>query len=433
MSAKLTQQQEERKKLILKVVNKELTTREAAVEAGFTIRAIQKAVQRYKKHGDDSFVHGNTGRIREDLRRTEDKSRIIDIFQNTRVDGVNPFEDITYVFFKEILEEDFHIRGSVFWIKYILNSIGYYSPIKHNCKNTVAHLMRERKEHTGELVQADGTPYDWFKDGHIYCIQGFIDDATGYPVGLYMTKNECTLGYVEAFRNMAETDGLPEALYPDKAGVFFVNQKTKDDEKHLTQFGLMMENLGVDMFPAHSPQAKGRIERFWQTIQHRLPNLFRLRGIKTIEQANKFLKEDFPKIYKKWFPVKPKSDETHFVKADMNEVNSILKATFPGHIDRSGVFLLKGYRFFCPELTDRKILIHLNEKEGLWITDAANPDRRYSVTLVETDTTGTMPEVMKELIERVFLKNAKPKFREVYFDIDDVVLSQVKPKLKKVS
>ena len=75
----------------------------------------------------------------------------------------------------------------------------------------------------------------------------------------------------------------------------------------------------------------------------------------------------------------------------------------------------------------------MNEKEGLWITDAANPDKRYSVTLVETDTTGTMPEVMKDLIDRVFLKNAKPKFREVYFDIDDVVLSQVKPKLKKAS
>lgn len=289
--------------------------------------------------------------------------------------------------------------------------------------------MRERKEMTGELVQADGTPYDWFKDGHMYCIQGFVDDATGYPVGLYMTKNECTLGYVEAFRTMAENEGIPEQLYPDKASVFFVNQKTDDGEKHLTQFGLMMENLGVDMFPAHSPQAKGRIERFWQTIQHRLPNLFRLRGIKTIEQANEFLQKDFLKIYRRWFPVNPKSKQTKFVKADMKEVNAILKATFPGHVDKSGVFSLKGYRFFCSELTDRKILIHLNEKEGLWITEP-NSDKRFSARLVETDTTGEMPEVMKDLIERVFLKNAKPKFREVYFDIDDVVLSQIKPKKK---
>ena len=125
--------------------------------------------------------------------------------------------------------------------------------------------------------------------------------------------------------------------------------------------------------------------------------------------------------------MKPKSGESNFVKADMTEVNSILKATFPGKTDKAGVFSLKGYRFFCPSLPDRKILIHLNEKEGLWITTTDSTER-HTVKLVETDTTGNMPEVMKDLIERVFLKNAKPRFREVYFDIDEVILSQVKPK-----
>ena len=123
------------------------------------------------------------------------------------------------------------------------------------------------------------------------------------------------------------------------------------------------------MFPAHSPQAKGRIERFWQTIQHRLPNLFRLKGISTVEQANEFLRDEFPKIYKARFFKEPKNKESCFVKADMKQITSVMKATFPGHIDKSGIFLLKGYRFFCPEITDRKILIHLNEREGLWITD----------------------------------------------------------------
>ena len=426
---RLNETQKARKADLLKIIAGEMTTLEAALQEGLSQRAIQLRLKRYKKDGDKSLIHGNTGKEKTTPEREELKKAVANIFLNTLINGVNPFEDITYAYFTEILEEDYQIKASVGWVKKILKELGYKSPIKHNCRNQKIFLMRERKEHTGELVQADGTPYDWFKDGHKYCIQGFVDDATGYPTGLYMTKNECTLGYVEAFRIMAENDGLPEQLYPDKAGVFFVNQKTDDDEKHLTQFALMMENLGVDMFPAHSPQAKGRIERFWQTIQHRLPNLFRLRGIKTIEAANEFLKNDFLKIYKKWFPVKPKSDETKFVKADMSEVNSILKATFPGHIDKSGVFLLKGYKFFCSALTDKKILIHLNEREVLWITEP-NSDKRYSVRVVETDTTGNMPEVMKDLIERVFLRNAKPKFREVYFDIDDVVLSQVKPKKK---
>ena len=153
----------------------------------------------------------------------------------------------------------------------------------------------------------------------------------------------------------------------------------------------------------------------------------KLKGIDTVEKANEFLRDEFLDLYQKWFPVEPKSKETKFVKADINEVNSILKATFPGHIDKSGVFLLKGYKFFCPEITNQKILIHLNEKEGLWITDIKK-SKKYSVKLVETDTTGLMPEVMKDLIDRTFLKNAKPKFREVYIDIDEIILSQVKPK-----
>lgn len=424
----LTESQQLRKDLILQCIKQEKSTRQAAIEAGLTIRTIQKNVQRYKERGDSCFIHGNTGKKHSSPEKLILRKRIIDIFQNTKIDGVNPFEDITYSYFTIILKDEYKINVSRTWVKEILNSVGYKTPIKHRVKiNKNIHLFRERKEHTGELVQADGTPYDWFKTGTNYCIQGFVDDATGYPVGLYMTKNECLLGYTEAFRNMACQNGIPQQLYPDKAGIFFVNKKSKDEEKHLTQFGIMMENLGVDMFPAHSPQAKGRIERFWQTIQHRLPNLFRLKGIKTVEAANIFLKDEFPKIYQKWFPIKPKSEESFFIKSDVDTINQILKATFPGSVDRSGVFLLKGYRFFCPELAGKKILINLNEKEGLWVTEV-NKTKRYSVKLLETDTTGLMSEVMKDLIERTFLKNAKPKFREVYIDIDDVVLSQIKPK-----
>lgn len=424
----LTEEQKAMREYLVRVIAEEMTTLEAAMQSGLTQRAIQQKVRRFRANGEKSLIHGNTGKKKTTPEREELKKAIADIFLNTRIDGMNPFEDITYTYFTEILAEEYKIKASVGWVKKILRELGYRSPIKHTCRNRKIFLMRERKEHTGELVQADGTPYDWFKDGHLYCIQGFVDDATGYPTGLYMTKNECTLGYMESFRIMAENDGIPEQMYTDKSSVFFVNSKTKDDsEVHLTQFGLMMENLGVDMFPAHSPQAKGRIERFWQTIQHRLPNLFRLRGIRTVQQANEFLRNDFLRIYKRWFPVKPKSDESNFVKADMTEVNSILKATFPGKTDKAGVFSLKGYRFFCPSLPDRKILIHLNEKEGLWITTTDSTER-HTVKLVETDTTGNMPEVMKDLIERVFLKNAKPRFREVYFDIDEVILSQVKPK-----
>ncbi len=102
----------------------------------------------------------------------------------------------------------------------------------------------------------------------------------------------------------------------------------------------------------------------------------------------------------------------------MSEINSVLKATFPARTDKGGVFTLMGYRFFCKDLPDQKINICVNEKNGLWVTPEKS-SKRYECVLAETDTSGTMPEVLKLLIERVFLQNAKPKFREVYYDIDN--------------
>lgn len=419
-------------RLIQQCACNQITTHEAAVASGLSQRTIQRDVLKYRAGGCSALVHGNTGTRRESAESAALSLRIIDIFRNTSVNGKNPFDGISYAYFQEILEEDYGIKKSVSFVKKVLLSDGYHTPVKHRYRKEAAHLMRKRKEHMGELVQADGTSFDWFGDGRTYCIQGFVDDATTRPVGLYMTKNECLLGYVEATRNMVTQFGIPQAIYPDKSSVFFVNKKNTDDgECHLTQFGLIMEELGVDMFPAHSPQAKGRIERFWETIQKRLPILFAMRGICTVEAANDFLRDEFPTIFHKWFPVKPSSSESLFVEANAEQINNVLKATYPGKVDRGGVFSLMGYKFFCGKLCGKKILIHLNEKRGLWVTPL-DSNTEYSVVLMETDSSGRMSEVTKDLIHRTFLKNAKPKYREVYVDVDDIVLSEIRPSKKRM-
>lgn len=414
----LNESQLERKKYILKCISQEMTTLEASLNLNITQRAVQQNIVRFNKMGDRAFIHGNTGKKKINEYFIQRKQLVLDVFLNTRIEGVNPFENISYAYFTEILNEEYNIKCSESWVKKVLKNIGYKSPNKYKSKKEdVAHLFRPPKEHIGELVQADGTPYDWFGDGHQYCIQGFVDDATGIPVGLYMTKHECLLGYMEAFRNMAADYGLPMQMYPDRASVFFVSNAKDKTEEHLTQFGKMMCKLGVDMFPAYTPQAKGRIERFWKTLQGRLPVQFKLHGIKTIEEANRFLNEVYIPKYIKRFARKAKSEESFFVKANMNEINKILKATFTAKVDRGGVFSLMGYRFFTPDLPNQTIHICLNELDGLWVTPE-NSETRYEVQLVETDTTGTMPEVMKLLIEKVFLRNAKPRYKEVYLEID---------------
>ena len=419
----LNEQQKEKKKIIVDCIAGNMKTYEAALLIGVTQRCIQQTIVRFSKKGDKAFIHGHVGKKRINKEKEKIRKQIEHIFLHTRIDGINPFEKVSYMYFTEILKDDFNISASVTWVKKILNNLNYFTFRKYrNKKKEKVHLYRPRKEAFGELIQGDGTPYDWFGTGHLYCIQGYIDDATGCPTGLYMTKNECLLGYVESFREMAFTYGIPYSLYTDKASIFFINQKTKNtDEKKLTQFGKMMNSLGVDMFPAHSPQAKGRIERFWLTLQEQLPVQFKLNGIKTPEQANKFLKEVYIPRYIKRHGVKPKQKESMFVKADMKEINSILKATTFGKTDKSGVFLLQGYKFFCPELPNQKIKICLSEKDGVWVTPEKT-DTRYNIHLIETDTTGPMPEVTKLLIEKTFLQNAKPIYREVYFDIDSEVM-----------
>ena len=229
-----------------------MTTRQAAMESGLLQRTVQKYIARYKKIGDRAFVHGNLGKKRFSPEVEEKRKRVENIFLNTRVNGKNPFENITYAMFKVILEEEFNLKAGRTWLVKVLNGLGYRTPAKHRGAKEAVHTYRPRKAHEGELMQADGTSFDWFKDGKIHCIQGFVDDATGCPY-LYMTKNECLLGYVEAFRSMAADKGIPKAIYPDKASVFFVNNKKDDGERHLTQFGVMMENMGGRHVPRAQP------------------------------------------------------------------------------------------------------------------------------------------------------------------------------------
>ena len=173
------------------------------------------------------------------------------------------------------------------------------------------------------MLQADGTPFDWFGSGEKYSLHGFIDDATGKVTGLYMCKNECLLGYLEVLRQTLENYGIPISLYPDKYSVFFPPKKVNDHitieeqlngrEKGITQFGRIVEDLGITMFAASSPQAKGRIERLWETLQSRLVTEFRINKITSIEQANKFLITYIVK-YNSQFAIKPQNKQNMFLK-----------------------------------------------------------------------------------------------------------------------
>jgi hypothetical protein len=335
---------------------------------------------------------------------------------------VKIFDRVNFCHFSEILDEEWNIKLSGKTVSKILKNNGYVSPKSHRKKrDKKMHLMRLRKESFGELVQADGSPFDWLGDGKQYCIQGFVDDATGIPVGLYMTKHECLLGYIEATRQMIQNYGIPQQLYPDRLSVFFVNNSKEKATKRLTQFGRMMEELGVDMFPAYSPQAKGRIERFWETIQSRLPVELKMRGIKTVAEANQFLPE-FMSRFSRRFGVKPQNSESLFVSVDekeMEKINNLLVIKIPRKTDVAGVLSIQNYKFVVPDCSRKTVVVTLSEKNGIYAL--TTDGHRHRINLLETDSSNNhMPEVQKKLIHDFFLKNSKAKYREVYQEYQEL-------------
>jgi len=147
------------------------------------------------------------------------------------------------------------------------------------------------------LIQIDASPHDWFRSGKPCALHGAIDDAKGEVVGLYMCQNECRLGYFEVMRQCVLTHGVPLSLYSDKHSIFrspasdrlTTEELLRGKEEKLTQFGRAMDELGVNIIFARSAQAKGRVERMWETLQSRLLVEFALEGITTIEAANDYL------------------------------------------------------------------------------------------------------------------------------------------------
>ncbi|MDR1948656.1 MAG: hypothetical protein LBQ38_04625 [Spirochaetaceae bacterium] len=156
--------------------------------------------------------------------------------------------------------------------------------------------MRARLPLFGELVQTDASPFDWFGTGIQYALHGFQDNATGDILGLYLCEHECLAGYFEAFRAVLTGYGVPETLYADRIGIYFVNTKKPEHwsiEEQLagktldkTQFARIAEKPGCGLIPAGSPQVKGRIERLWETLQSRLTEFFQFHQIKDIKCAN---------------------------------------------------------------------------------------------------------------------------------------------------
>jgi len=340
-------------------INGTMTIKDAAERLKFSERYVKKLKARYKKLGAKSMLHGNCGKQPINTIDASIKSRIIEIWKQPE------FEECNFTHFKDILEDDYSIKVSYTPLYKLLHKNGFKSPRKH--KKTKPHNRRKERASEGELLQVDGTPHKFFYgDNKEYCLHGFIDDATHKITGLYMCENECMHGYLEVTRQTFKNFGVPLALYADGSSIFFPKNEELSIEEQLagikkptTQYGKMMETLGIDLIHAGSSQAKGRVERLWNTLHDRLRTEFRIHQIATLEEANKFLEKYIPK-YNKKFSIEAENKKSSFMELpEYVNLDYLLSVKYTRVVDVSNAISISGTTF----IIETKDILHKKKIE----------------------------------------------------------------------
>ena len=372
---KITLSQDQLKTLtvINRFIDKSISRQQAAKLLGLSTRQITRLKKGVLTSGAESLIHKNTGRKPAHAVSDETKEAVLKIFSRPEFSGVN------FLHFKDILLADFGISLSYSALSSILKNAGFESPKKKKIRHRTHR--RKRKPHPGQLIQIDATPYEWFGDRVKYTLHGAIDDATGQVVGLFLTQNECLYGYLETMHQCCMDFGIPQTVYSDnhtifrspKTGKLTVDELIAGKTIHLTQFGRSMHELGIDLIFAKTPQAKGRIERLWATLQSRLPVEFAKRGIKTLSEANRFLETEYRKFFNPKFSFPPEADPIFFPLSKGVALDSILCVKHPRKTNVAGTFSSKTRFFqildqgFPTNNARREITVLINPRFGIRI------------------------------------------------------------------
>jgi transposase len=302
VSALLSMSQKElsRLEVIQRVGRKSLTQRQAAAQLKLSLRQVKRLCQAYRQQGAASLISKRRGRPSNNRLAPETINSACDLLR-TR------YHDFGPTLAQEKLRHLHGLSLGLESVRQLMIREGLWQPKR--ARKLVIHQLRERRARTGELVQIDGSPHDWFEGRCAKCtLLVMVDDATSRLMQMRFCQAETTFNYFEAVRSYIQSHGKPLAFYSDKFSVFRVNIPNALSGTGLTQFGRAMKELSIELICAHSPQAKGRVERANQTLQDRLVKELRLRSISSIEEANAYLPE-FISGYNLRFAVEPRSLE----------------------------------------------------------------------------------------------------------------------------
>ena len=297
----MSSREQERLKVFERVKRGELSLKEAAAMGGLSYRQTRRMYKRYRECGDVGLVHRGRGRLSNRAQPAGFKAAVLARYQERYPDFGPTLAAEKLALDGQVVDHE-TLRG---W----LIKAGLWQQRRKRSKH---RSWRERRAHFGELVQLDGSHHRWFEQrGSKCCLMNMVDDAQSTTLSL-LAEAETSFAAMTLLWRWIERYGIPQSLYTDKKNVYVIDEKTRaraadSGEEVWTHFGWACKQLGIEIITAHSPEAKGRVERNHGIYQDRLVKELRLAGINTIAAANELLAAGFCEQLNGKFAVAPRS------------------------------------------------------------------------------------------------------------------------------
>ncbi|HLD41854.1 MAG TPA: ISNCY family transposase [archaeon] len=340
-----------------KLIEKRIKQKHAGRVLNLSTRQIRRLMKRYRKEGKTGLIHKSRGKRGNRAIAESKKEEIVSLINKNYSDFGPTLASEKLVMLHDISFSDETIRK-------IMTEGNLWLPRKKKVRDL--HPYRDRRACLGDLIQLDGSPHKWFEDRGPSCtLIAFIDDATSRIMDGAFVDYEGTFTLFEATEHYLKTHGKPLAFYVDKHSTFKINRQTNIEEdlkdtQAQSQFSRAMDELNIEVIFANSPEAKGRVEKLFKTLQDRLVKEMRLKGIKTKEEGTRFFREEYIPFHNSKFAV-PAREKANLHKPLLptNDLNKIFTIQSKRQVSKDLIVRYKNSRYqLLPETGYRYTLKH---------------------------------------------------------------------------
>jgi len=412
------------------------TNRQAAELLDLSVRQVQRMKKEASTNGVLSILHKNRGRKPANAIDPEVASAICHIYE-TELNGYN------FCHATDVLAEENGIFVSVSTVSRYLKAKGIRSPkAKRRPKK---HRSRNAREREGELVLMDASSFDWLCNGSYLHLHGAIDDATGRILALHFEKEETFEGYCELIFQMNRDGHLPREIYTDGRSIFAYDSKKKKKlsiaeelagktEKQ-PHFARALKELNILLIIAKSAQAKGGIERLWETLQDRLVKDMKRKGITTTEQANEFLKHYIPYYNRKFAVQAAKPEKAYLPKVDLAQIQLIFSKQVTRKLDSGLSFSFEGQKYRLPVYVNSKrvpasphdtITVAISKHIGIQVLLKGFVIKPEPLKTQPKESIVQMPPQLKSQCKQPLQLQCKPKNKSPWFNYTEMFYSKSK-------